>query len=104
LFLKKLRGEFLKRAAKIWKKVKCEVKLVSERPAERRSRRKQRLEPRKVGHAFRRIWVNREDKYFRWIRVGEYFKELRQEQEYEWQGKIADKIMKKAAYNKIINY
>jgi hypothetical protein len=36
--------------------------------------------------------------------VGEYYKELKQEQDCEWQGKMAEKIMKSAAYNKIVNY
>jgi hypothetical protein len=103
-FFKRLRDNFLKRAAKYFKEPRRAIKTGADRPLQRRLTRKQGLGLVKIGHEFKRIWKNREDMYFRWIRVGEYYKELKQEQTYEWQGKTAERIMKRAAYNKIIKY
>jgi hypothetical protein len=101
---KRLREEFLKKTGKITKHEELAEKEAHERPVEERSTREQGLKLARIGHEFQRIWKNREDDYFRWVRVGEYFKELKQEQTYEWQGKYAEKIKRSFAYNNIINY
>lgn len=99
-FFKRLKEGFLKRAAKFFRKSTGSKKERSEKPVERQSgENNKEFEYRNSG-----AWKRRETLRWQWIRAYEYDKEMRSEQRYEWQGKVAEKIIKGAGYNKIINY
>jgi len=103
LFFKKLRGDFLRKAARFFKKPLGSKKERSQKPLKQRSYKQEGND-----HGFRYrnsgTWLGRETLRWQWIRAYEYDKEIRSEQRYERQGKLADRIMKDAAYNKMINY
>lgn len=100
MFFRRLKERFLKRAAKFFKKSTEIKKECCERLVDGR------LEEGDEEFKYRNseAWKGRETLRWQWIRAYEYDKELRFEQRYEWQGKLAQRIIKGAGYNKIINY
>ena len=103
MFFRRLKERFLKRTARFFKKPRKGGRERCEKPLEERSQKK----AGRNGEGFRYensgTWQGRETLRWQWIRAYEYDREVRFEQRYEWQGKVAEKIIRGVGYNKIIN-